>query len=239
MSKKKKDESCKVSDGGCCGGDPYNILMQSVEEEIKQEDWKKLWDKYGKFVSSALIGVLLCFGVYTMWQKQDLNEREAISSRFIVVQSMIVSGRLDEALSQIKSLSVVDKTEYATLAKFEYAGVLLQKKDAEVLKVLKSVYENQKSNAILRDLAYIFYVNASLDFMTNEELTKNIDQMIKDLSTKHINVAWKLIANESLAFCYMKLGNKQLAKQTLENLIKTEGIPQNMSERSKILLKSL
>ena len=105
----KKEQSNVINIG--CGGCESKIdaFTDSIEEEIRNENWKKLWDKYGKFVTYVSLGVILSVGVYNMWQKKDISEREAISYKFTSVQNLIMAGNVDVALSQIKELSVVDK----------------------------------------------------------------------------------------------------------------------------------
>ncbi len=214
-------------------------FIESINEEIRNENWQKLWDKYGKLVTYASCALLIGVSVYSMWQRQDTIDREAISSKFSAVQAQIMSGDIEKALPQIRELSNVSKKDYATLAKLEYASVLRAKDDKEALNQYKTISQDSKVNPLIKDLAYIFYVNASLDLMSTQEILSSIDGFIKELSEKYVKCSWGLLAKESLAFCYIKLGKNDLAKSSLEALIKTTGVPSDMAERAKVLLQSL
>lgn len=214
-------------------------FVDSIEEEIRNENWQRLWDKYGKLITYISCAIIAGVGIYGMWQKQDRADREAISTRYTFVQSALMSGDNQSAISQMKELSGVSKKDYATLAKFEYAAILRQNQDKKALEEYKQIFEDKKANNILRDLAYIFYVNSSMDLMTAKDLFSEIDNFIKNLKEKYIGKTWDLLAKEALAFCYMKQGEKKQAKSALMDLAKTHGITESMLERTKILLHSL
>lgn len=235
FNKKKSDNIISINEYDTKKTDSF---VDSIEEEIRNENWQRLWDKYGKLITYVSCAVIAGVGVYGMWQKQDLAEREAISSRYTFVQSAIVEND-KSALSQIKELSQVSKKDYATLAKFEYAAILKQKHDKQALAEYKSIFESKKTNKILQELAYIFYVNSALDLMPTKELASEIDKFIKNLKEKYIGKSWDLFAKEALAFCYMKQGDITASKKALMDLAKTTGITEGMRERTKILLHSI
>jgi len=234
---KKEKGTCKPCKS--CEEKMADSFVESIEEEIRNENWQIIWNKYGKVITYAASAVIIGVAVYSMWQRQDLADKEAISSRFTLVQNMIMSGDLNKAIPQIKALSTVSKKDYANLAKLEYAAVLREKNDKEALVQYKALFSDPKVNSIVSELAYILYVNASIDIMPAKEILLNIDGFIKELSEKYSKGHWSLIAKESLAFCYIKLGKNDLAKEALESLVKTTGVPNDMAERAKIILQSI
>lgn len=217
----------------------FDSFVDSIEEEIRNENWQRLWEKYGKLASIVLCSVLILIGVHNMWEKQDVKEREAISLKFTEIQSLIMSGDDNAAISQIRELSNSSKKDYATLAKFEYAALLRTKKDRQALSEYKAIFEDKKVNETLRELGYIFYISSYIDMMTDEDVKSSIDGFIKTLKEEYVGKTWDLLAKETLAFCYIKKGDDQSAKETLEALAKTTGIPNSMAEISKILLHSI
>ncbi len=249
MNKNKEKSPKKTSNViniGCqqCGNIDQDraadIFAESIQEEIRQENWQKLWNKYGKFVTSVFVASLIIVGGYNTWQKHDLAEKEAISTRFTAVQGLIMDEQVDKAIDQIKELTTVSKDNYALLAKLEYAGLLLQKSDPKVLDIFKSIHENPKVDSLFKDLAYILYTNAALDLMDTKTLMKELDPIVKTISTERfLKGPWNIIARETLAFCYIKLGDNNMAKSILNDLAKTENIPAGIAERTRILIQHL
>ena len=235
----KKDNNVVNNCMGGCGCNKSDSFVDSIEEEIRNENWQRLWDKYGKFITYASCAVIAAVGVYGFWKKQEIAEREAISARYTLVQSAISSGDPESALSQFKELANVSKKDYATLSKFEYAALLRYKNDKQALKEYQRIFEDKSANNILKDLAYIFYVNAALDLMPTKELMTKLDEFTSNLEKSYIGKTWDLFAKESLAFCYIKKGDNEQAKKALMQLAKTPGITEAMLDRAKTLLHSL
>ena len=229
-----ENKNCKS-----CADRAHDSFVESIADEIRTENWQKIGKKYWK-----PIGVLLCVmvagaGGYNSWNNNKRAEKDAISSQFFAAQSMIMSGDFEKGVTNLKHLIGVRNEDYAALSKLEYAAVLCNQKDNEALAVYRSVFSNEKSNVLLRDLAYVFYVNAALDMMSDEEIGVNIDEFINQLSGEYSNSVWKILAKESLAFCYIKMGRNDLAKSELESLIKMQKVPNAIAERSKIVLLAI
>lgn len=214
-------------------------FVDSIEEEIRDENWQRMWKKYGTLIVGFTSAVLISVAVYNMWQRQDLADREAISSKFSLIQNAIMSGDETTVLSQLRGIAGASKKNYATLAKFEYAALLRKKQQPDALAEYKSIYEDKKVDDSLRSLSYILYVNSAIDLMSAKEISENIDNFIEELQKNHVGKNWDLLAKETIAFCYIKKGDNKMAKEALENLAKTTGIPENMAERTKILLHSI
>ena len=170
-----------------CGESKFDGFVESVEEEIRNENWQILWNKYGKLITYASVALIAGAGLYNFWQGQKLAEREAISSKFTLVQNMLMSGDKDKALSQIRVIASSNQEEYAAFAKLEYAAALRAKKDKEALIQYKSLAEDEHVAKVIKDLAYIYYVSSSIDLMSIQEITANLDGFIKELSEKYVN----------------------------------------------------
>jgi hypothetical protein len=212
-----------------------DAFIDSIKEEIRSEDLQDVWNKYGKLITFALAAFVISAGSYSVWQKNDASDREAISHKYSVLQGLISAGNFENVVPQLRELANVSKREYSTLARLEYAALLRTRNDKESLIQYKQVAEDKDADKVLRDLAAIFYVSSCLDMMSESELSEEIEGFINSLK-ELANGWWKLIAMETLAFCYMKVGKDELAKDVLLELAKTPGIPQNMAERAKILI---
>lgn len=214
-------------------------FIDSIEEEIKTENWQRLWMKYGKVATCAVAVILIGSAVFGMWQRQDREDREAISARYTLVQNSIMSGDHTTALAQMKALTDIAKKDYATLAKLEYAALLREKQQIDALAEYKSIVDDKKINPVFKELAYILYVGSAIELMAPKDLNDNIDEFIKNLSEKYVGKYWNLFAKETLAMCYIKKGDNKLAKTTLEDLAKTTGITDSMADRTRMLIHSL
>ena len=212
-------------------------FIDSIQEEINKENWKRIWEKYGKLISIGVFCLLIGSVGYNVWQKQDLEDREAISASFTNAQNELAADRTKSAITSFKEIGKSSKHNYAALAKLEHAAILREKQDKEALKEYKSIFENDKVNSSIKDLAYIYYINTSIDLMPEDELKTQLPSFISNLLSKYINKSWDILAKEALAYCYLKQGDTNKAKETLEELAKTENIPAGILERARELVQ--
>lgn len=215
----------------------YDSFIDSVEEEIRKENYQKLWNKYGKFITAIVSLSLIVATGYSFWKKHDLKEKEAISAQFTLAQNELNSNKNDRALSHFRELGKCKKKNYATLAKLEYASLLVDKRDKKAIAEYKSIHDNNELPQLYRDLAYIYYVNTSLDLLEDKELKTKIPEFVKQLSDKYVGKKWNFLALESLGYCYIKQHDYTKAKTILSELAKTENIPEAMLERTRELIQ--
>ena len=227
FNKKKEDEVIADS------------FIDSIQEEIRKENWQRIWEKYGKLISIGVSCILIGSIGYNVWQKQDLEDREAISASFTNSQNDLASNRTKTVLTGFKEIGKSSKHNYAALAKFEEAAILMEKRDKEALEKYKSVFENSKVHESIKDLAYIYYINTALDLMPDEELKTQLSSFISNLSNKYVGKSWDILAKESLAYCYLKQGDNDKARQILEELATTEDVPAGILERARELVQYL
>ena len=212
-------------------------FIDSIQEEINKENWKRIWEKYGKLISICVSCLLIGSIGYNVWQKQDLEDREAISASFTSAQNELAADRTKSAITSFKEIGKSSKHNYAALAKLEYAAILREKQDKEALQQYKSIFENNKVNSSIKDLAYIYYINTAIDLMPEDELKTQLPSFISNLLSKYIGKSWDILAKETLAYCYLKQGDTNKAKEILEELAKTEDIPAGILERARELVQ--
>jgi hypothetical protein len=229
----------KNRDDGCCNSEKFDSFVDSISEEIRNENWQLFWEKYGKLISYSIVVVLVVVGVYGGWQRQSSTDREAVSHVYCMAQNAVISGNINEALPNIRELSVSGKEPYKSLAKLTYAAILRNKGDKSSMLRYKQIAEDKYVDVVIREFSYLMYVSTSLDFMSTKEIMNEIGGFIDNLSKNYVGGGWNMVALETLAYCHLKAGNENLAKETLIKLAKVSGIPQDMADRVKSLLGTI
>ena len=65
--------------------DQFDEFVQEVENDIRQEKLRDLWDKYGKIASSVIGGVLTIGVGITLWQNHQTDVSLKLSDTLIAV----------------------------------------------------------------------------------------------------------------------------------------------------------
>lgn len=231
--KKYNDNFKKAKNEESLNADSF---LNSINEDLKNEDYQELWKKYGKAITWGGICLIAASGIWSMWQRQDLSDREALSIQFSLAQEGLSAGNSDKAMTILRELAKSSKLGYSTLAKFEYAAILREKRDTKAFEQYKNIYLDKKVPRIYQNFAYICYVHSALDLMPEQELMTKLDEFARHLQAI-AESSWKCLAIECLAFVLLKKGDIKQARANLETLAKLPEIPKAMLDRSRELLQ--
>jgi len=101
-------------------------LLREIDEEIRQENFAKLWKKYGNFVIAAAVVLVASVGGYKAWQGYDLKERSRQGVEFASALKMANDNKAPEALEILSKLEVTSGAGYALLAQFQGARLQIR-----------------------------------------------------------------------------------------------------------------
>lgn len=210
-------------------------LFREVDEEVRQDQLKKLWDRYGV----AMIG--LCFAVvvgvagYKGWQAWELRKAETAAQSYFAMAKLAGQGKVDEAL---KLIPTIDQAGFAKLARLREAGLFLsQGKTEEAVKAFDAIAADTSMDAALRDLARIRAAYALSDTAKPTDLAARIG------SFDAAGNPWRHAAREIEALAAWRAGDYagagKLVKAILADLETPEGLRQRAAALSDLLLPLL
>ena len=112
-------------------------LFREVDEEVRQEQFKKLWARYGNLITVLAAAVVLGVAGLKGWQYWQKTQAEAAGSAFLGAVKLAGTGKPEDAL---KTFETVKDSGYAVLAQLRQAGLLAtQGKSAEAVKIYDAV----------------------------------------------------------------------------------------------------
>ena len=202
-------------------------LIKEVDEEIKQDDYKRLWKKYGKYLISSFILIILLVSLGTTYKNYKIKKTEELSQLYF------------NALEKIENEDYVEAEKILT-------EIYNAKGGYSDLSVLQQFYLNNKQNKdhnikndklnkniFLKDyfILQIFNKNLSL-----EKNNISIDEIVR---ISRPNSPWRFTAHELLTSYYLKNNDTNNAIQSLNAIIEDESSPISMKERALLILKSL
>jgi hypothetical protein len=130
-------------------------FIQEVDEDLRHERYKRLWDKYGKFVVAAVVVLVVAIGgtvAYRDWQKS----RRADDTRKLV-EAIELSGT-DPTLGPdaLASLAKSAGSGVGTLARLHQAAALVRAgQSAKAIEVYDQLAADGSVDPIFRDLAVL------------------------------------------------------------------------------------
>ena len=90
-------------------------LIKEVDEEIKQDDYKRLWKKYGKYLISSFILIILLVSLGTTYKNYKIKKTEELSQLYFNALEKIENENYEEA-EKILTEIYNDKGGYSDLS---------------------------------------------------------------------------------------------------------------------------
>lgn len=130
-------------------------FIQEVDEDLRREHYKRLWDKYGKFAVAAAVALVLAIAgtvAYRDWQKS----RRAEDTRKLI--EAVELSTTDQKLGPdaLASLAKSASGGVGTLARLHQAAALIRANEtAKAIEVYDQVAADGSVDPIFRDLAVL------------------------------------------------------------------------------------
>ena len=209
-------------------------IFREVDEEVRNEQLKKLWDKYGIYVISACIGVIAAVGGIKGWQAYQQSTAEAAGDRYAQAVELLEKGDTTEAEKIFSELASGGPAGYGALANFQIAAAMVNAgKVREAISAYDAIAGDGDLDQMMRNLARI---KAGL-LAVDSSSVADIEARIGDLNTR--DNPWRNAAREIIALAAFKSGDVQKADRLYTEIIGDLSAPQGMRERAQIMISLL
>jgi hypothetical protein len=206
-------------------------IFREVDEEVRQEEYKKLWQRYGNLIMAAVSAVLIAVGGYELYKYYQRGETEKASIAYFEAMKRASDGKLDDALAVLKAIK---HPGYGQLAKLKEANILAEKgQGKEAVAAYDSFAADKANDAVLAQLARIRAGYISTDLATVEDIKKRVGEFDSDTSP------WRHQAREILALTAFRLNDYRVADDYVRKLLDDQLTPSDMRERARVLLQLL
>lgn len=213
----------------------FDEFLDEVQNDIKQERYRQLWDKYGKAFTTAVTGVIAAAAAYMLWQNHETRMKLKASEALLTAESEIEQGRLPEAFAVLNTIKEPHNKTYGYLRDLEKAHVLLSEKEALKKKEGAAMLEKMKNDASLpshiSQYAALLYTKAALELKIKTE--NEIIELLKPLRSE--KNPWRYLASETLGGIFLTQKKYQDALEVFADLNKQVDLPEGMRMRIHVM----
>lgn len=203
-----------------------DTIFREVDEEVRQAELKKLWDKYGWLLVGAAIALVLgVAGVktYKAWRISSIQES---GGRFEQALELIREGKADEAGTTLKALADDGAGGYRVLARLRAAG--LEKGNAAArVAAYDAIASDSGVDEPIRNLARLRAALLRVDEADMAEMTERLKGLDQPVSP------WRHNANEILGLSAMKAKDFKKAQGYYLTILADPAAPQTMRARAQ------
>lgn len=161
---------------------------REVEEELRNDQLRQLWDKYGIFVVGAVAAILVGIGVYQQVRHSQLVAAQVAGAKFDAARQLITANKPAEATAALAEIAKTGPKGYATLARLQQAATdAAADKTAEAVTAYEAVASDTSGDPVLRDLARLQAAALRLDGADWTEMQNRLTPLVDERNAFRAN----------------------------------------------------
>ena len=204
-------------------------IFQEVDEEVRREQFKKLWQRYQNYVFAAAVLIVLAVAgwrAYDWWETKKAAEAGAAFEAAITLSDQ---GKHAEAEAAFAKIAEDSATTYRTLALVRGAAELAQTDPKAAVAAYDKISANSSVVPALRDLAGLRAGALLIDSGAFADARQRLEPLIgADHTFRHT-------ARELLALAAWRAGDMAAAKRWIEMISTDPGSPPDERNRMEML----
>ena len=204
------------------------ILMQEIDEAVRQDDAKEFFEKYGVALGGVLALVLVGMLAYWWWDSSNEAALEAESEAIISALDSVDANDFAGADEKVAGLIDNGSDGARTMARFMQAGAALEAGDTDrAVELYAAVANDPDAPPPLRDLATIREIATNFDDRKPADIIARLDSMAVP------GHAFFGSAGELVAIAHLEAGNRQKAGTLFSEIAKDEELPETLRARAR------
>lgn len=210
-----------------------NSFFREVDEAVRQDQYKTLWDKYGVYLivlAAVIVAGVAGYKGWTYWQ-----ERQAQEAGAEFTQALALKGEADSESEKAReifaSLAEEGPHGYQVLSRFQLAASDAKAGETEkAVAAYDALAVDGGVDPILQDFATLQAASLRLDSADYAEMERRLKGLADSDS------AWRFSARELLGLSAYRHDNMSEAEGQFSALLSDQETPQNMRERANMML---
>jgi hypothetical protein len=209
-------------------------IFQEVDEELRRENFAKLWARYGKYVIALAVLLVLATAGVVQWRQYQQHQREAEGARYVGALNLARQGKDRDAADAFAALARQASGGHATLARLEEAALKARAGDVEgAIAGYDALAADGSVDPLYRDVATLL----SAQYALKNGDPKAIIAKLAPLT--NADNPWHPSALELTALAELKAGDRTAARATYQRLADDLTAPQGLRARATEMLTAL
>jgi hypothetical protein len=214
-------------DGSSMADDSF---IREVNDEIRKEQAKALWDRYGPALIIAAVLVVVGTAAYVGYRYWDEVRANRSGDAYSQALALADGGKNDDALAAFTQLEKDGYGAYPLLARMRAATVKVDKGDVEAaIKDFDAVAADKAIPSVLRDMARLRAAMLLVDHGSLADVSSRVEALTGDTN------ALRHSAREALGLASWKEGKKADALKLFEQIAADDAAPRNVRQRATMM----
>jgi len=204
-------------------------IFQEVDEEVRRERLKQLWDQYGTYIAVVAFLIVAAIGGWRGYQWWDAKQAAENGVRFESAMALANEGKSADAEAAFSRIAADGTSGYRLLSRFQEAAELGRRDTAAGVKVYDALAADSTVPPVMQDLARVRAGLLLVDTAPLEELRTRLEPVTAG------GRAFRHTARELMAFASWRVGNADATRRWVDAIVGDAESPQTIRQRAEML----
>lgn len=208
-------------------------IFHEVDEEVRRERLKKLWQRYGNYIIAACLLVVVGIAGWRGYEWLEAKRAAESGAAFEQAVTLAESGKVQEAEAAFAKLATGGTAGYRVLSRLREAAELAQSDPKAAIKAYEEIAADRAAGQVIQDLATLRAGLLLVDHTPYADLRSRLEPLTGP------ERAFRYSARDLLALSAWKQGDVSAAKQWTEAIIGDPLTPAGARSRAEVLSQLL
>jgi len=206
-------------------------FIREVNEELRSEQVRTAWRRYGRFVVAAAVLIVVGTAVHRGYDYWQTLEASKSGDQFLAALKLSQDKKPDEALAALAVLEKEGHGSYPLLARMRTATLQAEKGDtAAAIAGFSAIGKDTGVIAPIRDAARMRAAWLLIETGTYAQVSAEVEEMAVPQNAQRHS------AREALGLSAYKAGDVTRAKEWFKQIVDDPESPRNVANRAQMLL---
>lgn len=206
-------------------------FIREVNEAVRQEEMKRLWDRYGVLMLCGAVLIIAVVAGYKGWGYWQGKQAADAGARFVGALTLKEDGQTEDAVTAFRELASDGPAGYRVLSKFQLAATSVTAgKPAEAVKIYDGLAADSAIDTVHKGFASIQAAMLRVDEANFDEIKQRVGPLAEGTGP------WRHSAREVLGLAAYRAGDISEAERLFSRALVDPGIPVNMRRRAEMML---
>ncbi|MET3910852.1 hypothetical protein ABID59_005214 [Bradyrhizobium sp. S3.3.6] len=204
-------------------------LFDEVDEEVRREQLKKLWDKYSLYFIALMVLVVAAVGGWRGYQYLEAKKAAEAGAIFEKAVELSEQGKHAEAETAFADLAAKAPSGYRTLARLRAAAEASARDPKAAAKMYDDIAADSGVGSEWRDLAKVRAAGLLVDSANYADIQQRLETSAEPKST------FRHSAREMLALSAWRNNDMTAARKWLDAIAEDGETPPGLRSRAEAL----
>jgi hypothetical protein len=205
-------------------------FFREVDQELRQDKAKALWDRYGTAIIAAAVAIVLATAAFVGWDYWSQSRADASGDAYLQALELARDGKADEAKAALAALEADGYGAYPVLARMRDATLLAEEGDfTGAVAAFDSVVADSAIPMALREMARLRAGLLLVDHGSYADVSGRVETLTAETNPLRHS------AREALGLSAWKEGRTADAATLFDQIVNDDAAPQGARQRATMM----